>query len=355
MKITTTTSNNSKNTRSSSTSQPNSPSLSEMSSHFHEPIRVAAEKMSISLTQLRSLCREHGLLRWPFKTKNSYDQRANSFDFAVTSYELVHHSQHQGCTPDVASPASTPSSPYDTMPKQTVHSNASSTSTRVSKPLKMRKSQHRAAPQKKIIARAAMLHKESTSPMLESKTQAVFYPSGNNHPVVVAATTVSTTPELLHMSNSHLVYDSRNFSSIETPFFLPSIKDLFAAFLWRQNIVIHTVKDLINCLYGCFLFSNCYLLGVLCKPDWQGDCKRTLVDEQWIKSGTLHKWVKLFTIVALGTLVLCTCFLVLDHARSIVSRLYLQRSLAYNHNLNNRHSQILIYDLQVLMLDKLFV
>ncbi|KAL0491716.1 RKD4 [Acrasis kona] len=43
------------------------PQLCEIETFFNVPLEMAAAKMNISKTKLKNLCREYGLLTWPYK------------------------------------------------------------------------------------------------------------------------------------------------------------------------------------------------------------------------------------------------------------------------------------------------
>lgn len=54
---------------------------------FHHPIRIAAKNLNISVNKLRRVCRESGIVRWPFKTAQATMQRYQSFDFSISAQE----------------------------------------------------------------------------------------------------------------------------------------------------------------------------------------------------------------------------------------------------------------------------
>jgi RWP-RK domain len=70
--------------------------LDRLSKHFHKPIHRAARILRCSVNFLRKLCRQLGILRWPFKTAQTAKQRKFSFDFNLptpqdTAKPMVFH------------------------------------------------------------------------------------------------------------------------------------------------------------------------------------------------------------------------------------------------------------------------
>lgn len=43
------------------------PSLAEIRDHFHIPLSEAARGLNVCSTKLKKLCREYGILKWPYR------------------------------------------------------------------------------------------------------------------------------------------------------------------------------------------------------------------------------------------------------------------------------------------------
>merc|ERR1711939_1091245 len=46
-----------------------------LEAHYHLPMAVVAKKFSVCLTYFKKLCRQHGIMRWPYRQVASFGRR----------------------------------------------------------------------------------------------------------------------------------------------------------------------------------------------------------------------------------------------------------------------------------------
>merc|ERR1711939_338758 len=46
-----------------------------LEAHYHLPMAVVAKKFSVCMTYFKKLCRQHGIMRWPYRQVASFGRR----------------------------------------------------------------------------------------------------------------------------------------------------------------------------------------------------------------------------------------------------------------------------------------
>jgi RWP-RK domain len=85
--------------------QASSELLERIIKEFDKPIHLAAKKLKYSVSLLRKICREIGIVRWPFRTSHRVLNRRNRIDFQLeepriasqTPVVVVDHNKRGTC------------------------------------------------------------------------------------------------------------------------------------------------------------------------------------------------------------------------------------------------------------------
>jgi len=72
-------------------------SIMRLASFFNMPIAEAAQKLNISTHMLRVQCRKYGIVRWPYRTRSSCEQRPYCYDFSAGQL-MTQHCGKKKCT-----------------------------------------------------------------------------------------------------------------------------------------------------------------------------------------------------------------------------------------------------------------